>query len=380
MKRVLQISDREWAQRHTPRARNKRRLHFEGTGHIKLTDVQRLKTLYGKPVLPAPKRFDLSDHGLTDELADFLTVFEYLLSQYSRVYLSFESTVSIRLPMFLILVALQEKYNAKVSVMWSKKSPTVNKMIRDSGEFRPAVIRRNNMLNPNYPRIPVISGSNQEFSDLSEELVDAIRDKFYNGDMPDNIESKVSQAIIETLENVGRHAYPTERDQSMKKWWLICSIGHVSQSEEDYMYLAIYDRGRGIPLSFDDSKVFRHRVKKYYPNEYDALFTGGGTTTSKTAAIKKLAKNMISYVQPLRESIGDAGLIYASMMHDMTRIDDDSHGQGSVSIKDVITDDENSNLIIFSNKGCYQYSRGSDDEHIKLDQKMSYPERCYNGV
>jgi hypothetical protein len=74
-------------------------------------------------------------------------------------------------------------------------------------------------------------------------------------------------------------------------------------------------------------------------------------------------------IAPLRKTIGDAGLIYASMMHDITRLDDDSHGQGSESIKDVVTDDPHSKLFIFSNRGCYQYNKiqGNGEEHTRME-------------
>lgn len=78
----------------------------------------------------------------------------------------------------------------------------------------------------------------------------------------------------------------------------------------------------------------------------------------------RTAKSMIA---PLRNTIGDSGLIHASMMHDMTSLDDDSHGQGSVSIKDIVTTDADSKLIILSNSGCYQYNKGGKEEHTRIE-------------
>ncbi|XAW90215.1 hypothetical protein ABDK09_12195 [Vibrio sp. CDRSL-10 TSBA] len=368
MKKKLQLADSLNAKRYLRTSNNKHRTVFEGTGSTQISSHFQISTLFRKPVLPAPKQLDLSDNGLNDELSAFFIQLETLLELHKHIYLSFEETVVARLPMFLLIVALQDKYEAKISIIWSKKSPSVNWLIRDAGSFLPAAERRTEMFNADIPRIPVISGSNQEFDELSEALVDAIRDKYYDGDIPPNIESRISQAIIETLENVGRHAYPNEPLDSSKRWWLICSIGRNYVSKQDrYMYLAIYDRGRGIPLSFEDSQVFQNRVKKHYPKEYRELILGEDSNLNKVGAVRGLLRSMKSYVAPLRDTIGDSGLIYASMMHEITRIDDANHGQGSVSIKDVVTKDPDSRLLIFSNKGCYQYNKGSEEEHSRFE-------------
>lgn len=370
MKRNLQIADSINAKRYLQTSRNKQRTVFEGTGSKQISTNLKITTLFGKPVLPAPRKLDLSDNGLNDDLSEFFVLLEALLESNKHIYISFKDTVIVRLPMFLMIVAIQDKYDAKISIIWSKESPYVNWLIQDAGAFLSAVERREAMYDLDVPRIPVISGSNEEFDELSEALVDAIRDKYYDGEIPPNIESRISQAIVETLENVGRHAYPNESLDSNKKWWLICSIGHNHASKQDrYMYLAIYDRGRGIPLSFEDSQVFQHRVKKYYPKEYRELVLGEDSEANKVGAVRGLLRSMKSYVKPLRDTIGDSGLIYASMMHDITRINDANHGQGSVSIKDVVTEDPDSCLLIFSNKGCYQYNKGSDEEHSRYEYK-----------
>ena len=371
MKKNLQIADSINAKRALQAPRNKQRTVFEGIGSKQISTNFKITTLFGKPVLSAPKQLDLSETGLNDDLSEFFTLLETLLGSNKHIYISFKYTMIVRLPMFLMIVAIQDKYDAKISIIWSKKSPHVNWLIRDAGAFLSTAKRREAMYDLDIPRIPVISGSNEEFNELSDALVDAIRDKYYDGEIPPNIESRISQAIVETLENVGRHAYPNEPLDSNKKWWLICSIGYNHASKQKrYMYLAIYDRGRGIPLSFEDSQVFQYRVKKYYPKEYRELVLGEDSNTNKVGTVKGLYLSMKSYVQPLRDTIGDSGLIYASMMHDITRIDNDNnHGQGSVSIKDVVTEDPDSCLLIFSNKGCYHYNKGSNEEHSRYEYK-----------
>ncbi|MFA0085378.1 hypothetical protein [Vibrio sp. 10N.261.51.F12] len=377
MKKNLQQLDRENAKRYLkPRSSSKKpQSIFAGIGIKELSKSQTINTLFGKPILPVPKYLDLSIDGFSDELLIFFTLFENLLTEHSHIYLSFKETKKVRLPMFLMIVSLQEKYGAKVSIIWAESDhKSVNRSIIEAGAFDSASLRRSTLLDSSDSRIPVISGSNAEFVDFPDVLVDAIRDKYYDGNIPIKVEEKISQAITETLENVGRHAYPEEDKAINKKWWLICSVGQSDyHSDDKYMYLAIYDAGRGIPSSFPDSPVFQNRVRKHYPKEYDSLIHGDVTGKSKRNAIVGLARTMKSYVTPFRDMIGDSGLIYASMMQDLTRLDDEDHGQGSKSIKDVITNDTDSKLLVFSNKGCYQYNKGHSEEHSRVEHSHELP-------
>lgn len=347
MKKKLQVHDRELAKKASFYANRIGKNHNIFKGHaIHSFNGKKLETIFNIPILPVPKIFDIVRTGYDQAFVDFLQDFKILLSEKKHIYLSFVNTTVTNLPVFLLLYEIQDKYNCKISVIWSKKSPFVNKLIKDSGAFSPKAERNQAMFNPKIKRIPVISGSNQEYQTFPDALVDAIRDKFYDGDIPDNIESRISQAVIETLENVGRHAYPDQPLDKDKKWWLVCSIGHNGNEKEEYMYLAIFDSGRGIPLSFEDSKVFQNRVKKHYPEEFSKLLHGEIEDNSKLGQLTKLVRTAKSMIAPLRNTIGDSGLIHASMMHDMTSLDDDSHGQGSVSIKDIVTTDADSKLII----------------------------------
>lgn len=367
MKKILQENDKCQAKRNlTILKKNlKKRVSFEGLGN-ELIQQENLSTIFGTPILKVPVVFDFAKTNFDNQSSQFLSTLEFLLTQHSHIYLSFKDTTSIRLPMFLCIYAIQDKYNAKISIMWSK-SKHVNEMIKDSGSFSSISNRKSALFDDDITRIPVISGSNQEYEDLSDDLVDAISQKYYGGEIPKDIEAKIGPAIVETLENVGRHAYPQESLDANKKCWLICSLGHNGNIDEEYMYLAIYDTGRGIPHSFEDSQVFQKRVKKHYPEEFKTLIKGDDFDTNKTTVITSFVKSMKSYISPLREVIGDSGLIHASMMNDITSINDESHGQGSKSIKDVVTNDPDSKLIIMSSKGCYQFNKGSEKEHTKFE-------------
>ncbi|MEL4410589.1 hypothetical protein [Shewanella algae] len=372
MKKKLQDRDRELSKKLNStshiRGTASNRVVGSGNGFTSLNG-KKLQTLFKSPVLPAPQNFDILSTKYGSEFVGFLRDFEALLEEKTHIYLSFTETTHARLPMFLLLYAIHDKYKCKISIIWSKESSFVNKVIKKSGAFKSAKERNQAMYDAEQKHIPVISGSNKEFQTFPDALVDAIRDKYYNGDMPPNIEARISQAVIETLENVGRHAYPECPLDEDKKWWLICSLGTNGSQNDKYMYLAIFDAGRGIPLSFGDSKVFQARVKTNYPDEYSKLIHGERVDNSKQGQLIRFVRTAKAMIAPLRKTIGDSGLIYASMMHDITRLDDDSHGQGSESIKDVVTDDPHSKLFIFSNRGCYQYNKIQDngEEHTRME-------------
>jgi hypothetical protein len=372
MRKNLQDSDRELSQKVNFSSRDgKVRTVFTGRS-VKSFNGKKLETLFNAPILPAPKVFDIVETRYDQEFFNFLKDLEELLSKKSHIYLSFAETTIAKLPVFLLLYAIQDKYKCKVSVQWSKKSRFVNQLIKDAGCFKPAKARNNSMFDIKQKRIPVISGSNHEYQSFPDALVDAIKDKYYGGNIPDKIEARISQAVIETLENVGRHAYPDRPLDKDKKWWLICSIGHNGNTQEEYMYLAIFDSGQGIPLSFEDSKVFQNRVKKHYPMEFSQMLHGEKADNTKLGQVTRFVRTAKAMIAPLRDTIGDSGLIHASMMHDMTSLDDENHGQGSVSIKDVVTKDPDSRLIILSNRGCYQYN--------KLDKKNAEVEEVHTRI
>lgn len=368
MKLRLQKSDSKYAKRYLKVFKKNKSTTTLFSGISKSTlNNNVVSTIFGNPILEVPRTFDIIKTNFDDKLSHFMSDLESALEIKHHIYLSFEKTEEINLPMLLLIYALQDKYNTKISIIWSKNR-FVNRLIKESGSFTSINHRRESLSDGKYKNIHVISGSNAEFNELSDQLIDSIINKYYKGNIPPAIESNISQAIIETLENVGRHAYPEEPEDRDKKWWLVCSIGQHYEEKDKYMFLAIYDSGRGIPLSLEDSEVFQKRVKKHYPNEYKKLIHGTNSN-EQPDLIRTLVRTFKQRVSSFREIIGDSGLIHASMMHDMTRLDDDNHGQGSVSIKELITDDPQSKLFILSNRGCYQYNKGAteEDEHVKVE-------------
>jgi hypothetical protein len=181
-------------------------------------------------------------------------------------------------------------------------------------------------------RLPIVYGSDIEYAD---EIVDFIQKRFYNDNMDPNIEHKISDAITETLNNVSVHAYP-KRDISEKNWWLICDV------IGDQLYLAIYDRGVGIPETVLEKKWILASCKKTNPKVYNT--------------VKSLyPEDDNNFLIRLIQRFSDEELIHISMIGDVSGTRNDGRGQGSKSISAFVEDTNNGELNIFSNKGLYGF-------------------------
>lgn len=141
--------DREFSQSRrylsTLRKQSKGSYSFKGNGST-LIEQMSLKTLFGKPILDVPSILNFVTTKLDDVLAQFLLDLETVLEQYPHIYLSFSKTKEVRLPMLLTIYAIQDRYDAKISVIWSKESKFVNLSIAESGLFSPPRKRTEDLL------------------------------------------------------------------------------------------------------------------------------------------------------------------------------------------------------------------------------------------
>ncbi|MCJ2378770.1 hypothetical protein LNL84_18325 [Vibrio sp. ZSDZ34] len=307
--------------------------------------------LFGNPIIKAPREIDLVD-GDRSQMELFFTMLRETLADNPKcIYLSFEyTTVFKAMPMLAIYSIIDDAreelgITTKINVMWSKRSGDVNTIIRISGRFLPASERE--QLVERSDHLPVIMGDNSRAIELSEKLVDYILDKYFP-EADAEKEQQISSAIQETIDNVGRHAYPDIEDHTQKRWWFDCNRIH------DNLYIVIYDRGIGIPSSLSkNNAVFLARINALYNEKYvDAV--GEEATLDDLTGLERL-KTWFS------NNLNDGQLIRAAMHIDVTSTDLAKHGQGSKSIKGLITNDENSYLLMFSNLGFYCYSKDRED-------------------
>lgn len=324
-------------------------------------------SFFGYPVIEVPSKLDLFE-GSNKACDDFFNELRNILKKDLKcIYLSFKNTSALKaMPMLIIYSIIdtaRRDYNirTKINVIWSKKVSRVNMTIKGSGSFIPSEDRENNMKNTST--LPVIMGDNARANELSNAFVDYILEKYYPEASPER-EQQIASAIQETVDNVGRHAYPNIEDHEKKRWWFCCDrLG-------DHLYIVIYDNGIGIPSSLSENNaVMLARINALYPDEFSHMPDNSFDENSfldKAKDVLDKAK-VIAKVKILKQRLSDGQLIRAAMHTDVTSTELEKHGQGSKSIKGLITDNENSYVLMFSNYGFYRYSDEQRDNESCVD-------------
>lgn len=349
MKKIEQLQSRENNLRLFKMTRKKISRHLSFLPKIN-------QSLFGHPIINVPVKFDLIDGDNQTLCYDFFKEIEDICKKKPGcIYLSFKETEILKAMPMLILYSIIDharettKSKIKINIIWSKKSTLINKFINNSGSFLPSIKRENSL--GSVKALPVIMGDNSKANELSNLIIDYILDNYFHDATPEK-EQQISSAIQETVDNVGRHAYPDIHQHSQKKWWLCCNrVGNN-------LFLAIYDKGIGIPSSLSEhNAVMLSRINSLYPNEY--------TVTLDDPESENVTKDNISAfirVQFLKERLTDGQLIRAAMHTSISATKLHKHGQGSKSIKGLISDhDDNSFLLMLSNKGYYSYNKIEND-------------------
>ena len=311
--------------------------------------------LFGHPIVKAPREIDLIGGSNAKCDAFFSLLRDSLEKNPKRLYIDFRITTTLKAMPLLVIYSIideaKEEYGVTtiIKIMWSKRKKQVNSIIKLSGQFQEASLREKNMTTAQH--LPVIMGDNARANDLSNAFVDYILDKYYpNADAEKELE--ISSAIQETVDNVGRHAYPDIIDHTRKRWWFSC------HRIEDALYIVIYDRGIGIPGSLSENNaVFLSRINALYPDHYKGAIND---SIDNDSTIDKLRAWF-------NRNLSDGQLIRSAMHTDVTSTDLDKHGQGSKSIKGLISDNKDSYLLMFSNYGFYCYSKDREDNDQSVD-------------
>lgn len=183
--------------------------------------------------------------------------------------------------------------------------------------------------------IPVISSVKDNFVD---DVCEFIKFRFFSDGLTEKEiatrDSILGSAISETVDNVYFHAYPSSHNGMEKRWWLACDVF------EDEIYLAIYDLGVGIPNTVHEKEWFKGALKKSRPQLYKELET---------------INSSVGFLNTLFKKIKDEELIYISMLDDYSGTIKEKHGQGSKSIKSLVSDTDGGVLWVYSGKGLYKF-------------------------
>lgn len=257
-------------------------------------------------------------------------------------------TVAAMLVIFSEIQTLIKVEQNKTVIGWSRKSSAVNSMLRRTG-LKKLLTTGDSIHNFSTMRnLPIVNGVGSQHYD---DIVDFIINRYFDKSVNPDTEYLISDAVSETINNVGRHAYPSS-PQENKPWWLMCDV------IGNQLYLAIYDRGVGIPKTVVEKKWFLASLKETYPDlheEYKEMF-GDDKGIIEFFTIKKYK---------------DAELIYLSMLGDVSGTKQSKHGQGSKSFKALVNDTDGGKLWVYSNKGLYKFEdEGTKPQVFKLPKDI----------
>ncbi|EJD6474802.1 ATP-binding protein [Providencia rettgeri] len=291
----------------------------------------------------------------------------------TKVTLDFSKVRYLKVAAMLILYAAVEKAihrGISFKVYSLSRENKVNRILKNSGFL---TLCRNNELKPFFDRdyMPVVSGVGGQYRD---DIVDFIQEKIYKRRMSPDTENIYGGAVHETINNVSYHAYP-KLEPSNKKWWVKCDLA------KDQLYLAIYDKGVGIPETVIDKSWYWDTLVLSQPDLVRKIHT-------------ELQKDQLD-VNGLRLKIAlgkvsDAIKIAVSMVDDVSGTGETKHGQGSKSIKALVNKNEHGKLWIFSGNGLYIIKDGKAEVFdlpssiegtlIQWNIKVEYdePENDYN--
>lgn len=314
--------------------------------HIKY-DVKkfyRSEKYRGRDRIVAPEKLSVYNFdGKNSPYAETLKFVSKIERNYrkSDCYVDFRNTKNVSAAaMVLVYAAIDlagkvEGRNGESDILFSSVSERVNMILKGNNLHK--LIRGSDVSYSldGVRSMPIISSVGK---DHMEEVIDFIQRRIYKAKMTPDTEHVYGDAVSETINNVRLHAYP-KLHNSEKRWWLVChTIGKM-------LYLAIYDRGVGIPKTVVERPWFLSSVKHTHPEEYAIL-------EQQFPELKKGGWDF--YVS---NTISDEKLIYLSMQGDVSGTKRDKHGQGSKSIMALVNDTSDGQLWVFSNNGLYKFKQ-----------------------
>lgn len=329
-----------------------KRIHLEYGRH----KIPKVHQSLGCHYITAPTNISIYD--LDQNQRDYIDTINFLgnleknIEAGNNCVINFGETSRITAAALVVVYASIESANKptnkKIGIIWSKSSH-VNLILKTSNLYKLMLGQEFNYALDSSRNMPIISSTGREQMD---EIVDFIQKNIYKDMMSPATEHVYGDAVSETINNVGLHAYPNSHNDD-KRWWLMC------ETRGKKLYLAIYDRGVGIPETVVDRPWFLRSLSKLDPDLYREL--NSLLPNGHSAGLK-----LLTY-----QRIPDQKLIQLSMQGDISGTKKDKHGQGSKSIMALVSDTNDGVLWVFSNRGVYNFNQeGQIPGLSKLDKKF----------
>jgi hypothetical protein len=315
------------------------------------------ESVFGIPIITAPPLLciyiddgDLNKYEVTLNFVKRL----HSLKDGTKHYISFRNTHRIgAAALLLIYSALEDcikERGCSISYI-PPDSPDVRRQLKSL--YIPKLLANSGIdySLSDSEHLPIISGSSNKYID---EVVDHIKERIYDDELDDEKESIFGSAVTETVDNVDLHAYPS-LDTRIKKWWLVCSVIN------NQLFLAIYDKGVGIPTTIRGKRDILNRLKNSLPilSRFKERLSSEMSDEEATELLRKPG------------GLSDAESIFLSMMSNVSSTHEDKHGQGSKSIKALVDENERGKLWIFSSEGLYVKESQGGGNVIELPSSMN---------
>ncbi|WP_257282133.1 hypothetical protein [Endozoicomonas sp. ISHI1] len=289
-------------------------------GRRKIRELERHHSIYRTVNAPVELcLYHKSNHRKTCDFFDRLLT----LSRKERVQIDFSKCDRIAAPVALLLYSVIEQTQQSdahhpIRFLRSSIEQGLVKALKSSGLWQLSLMQEVKSTDS----LPIVSANcSKESSDKWEEVLDYIgQEVMENGFTPEE-ENRFGAAVSEAVTNVLDHAYPDLKDLKRfadMQWWMICEVVN------DELYLAIMDRGVGIPKTLPKKSWFRDAMK---------------------ATPEVLSK--------LVDRNSDAEWIKASLRKGETATQQRERGLGGPTILDLVEKNKTGTLWIFSNSGIY---------------------------
>ncbi len=307
-------------------------------------DVQKVK---GKYIFSCPEVLNIYNKEHFESSVRFINSLDKITQYgYQDVIISFVACRLLRGAAMMLLYAKLETILQKCKVNISiRKSlyPKVNEFLQKSGLVYLCKNRcSQNDITQTKGGVGILNGNTGEFRD---EIIDFISNDVYQNSLTDEEEYRFSDAIQEAINNVYRHAYEKDAPADERPWWWMCTVS------DDELYLVLYDQGKGIPATFSRGNELFDQVDWRSDESQQVL----KELTEKWGLSSDIdLPNLVDTSKAMSDSVS----ISFAMSDDVTRMlgdDELKHGQGSKSIRKLVSDNENGYLFICSNRGIFIY-------------------------
>lgn len=290
----------------------------------------------------APEKLSLYEVSVDEKI--FLDTLEFIKNIrenfcHKKTVIDFRQTRRITAAALVIIYAtlhdnLKLGYQ-KSAVMYPTDSAESTKLIRSKNVHKLIKGQNPDVDIKSARTLPIISGVGNEHFD---DVIDYIQKRIFNDKMTEEDEYVYSDAVSETINNVGLHAYP-HLSKPDRRWWMTCSV------IGNQLFLAIYDLGVGIPETVMRKDWFMASLKSSYPEVYKKLH-------DEIPEVRNGTLELFAYL-PAKLVVKDSQMIYLAMTGDVSGTKQTKHGQGSKSIKALVKETKNGKLWAFSGKGLY---------------------------